>query len=108
MKEALETPKRFDHIFGVPEYMSPEQSEGKLIDQRSNTYSLGALIYLMLTGHPPHTGETPQAVVEAVQRGELTPPSIKRGGGLTPEVDRIVLARRTMATAPIEAGWGEA
>jgi hypothetical protein len=80
-----------DHLFGVPEYMSPEQSEGKLIDQRSNTYSLGALIYLMLTGHPPHTGETPQAVIEAVQRGELTPPSIKRGGGLTPEVDRIVL-----------------
>src|SRR5450432_3897890 len=80
-----------DHLFGVPEYMSPEQSEGKLIDQRSNTYSLGALIYLMLTGHPPHTGETPQGVVEAVQRGELTPPSIKRGGGLTPEVDRIVL-----------------
>jgi serine/threonine-protein kinase len=81
----------FDNLFGVPQFMSPEQSEGKLIDQRSNTYSLGSLFYLMLTGHPPHTGETPRAVVAAIQKGELVPPSIKRGEGLTAEVDRIVL-----------------
>jgi hypothetical protein len=80
-----------NNVFGVPEYMSPEQSEGKLIDQRSNTYSLGALIYLMLTGHPPHSGATPQATIESIQKGEITPPGIKRGAGLTPEVDRIVL-----------------
>jgi hypothetical protein len=78
-------------LFGVPEYMSPEQSEGKLIDQRSNTYSLGALLYLMLTGQPPHVGATAQATIEAIQKGEITPPSIKRGSGLTAEVDRIVL-----------------
>jgi hypothetical protein len=81
----------FENLFGVPEFMSPEQAEGKLIDQRSNTYSLGALLYLMLTGYSPHTGDTPQAVVEAVRKGDITPPSIRRGGGLTAEVDRIVL-----------------
>ena len=83
-----------ENVFGVAEYMSPEQSEGKLIDQRSNTYSLGALLYLMLTGHPPHTGESPREIIDAIQKGEITPPSIKlgsAGGGLTTEVDRILL-----------------
>ena len=42
-----------DTVFGVPEYLSPEQAEGKLVDQRSNTYSLGAIMTLMLTGQPP-------------------------------------------------------
>ncbi|HEY8927482.1 MAG TPA: serine/threonine-protein kinase, partial [Polyangia bacterium] len=81
-----------DTVCGVPEFMSPEQADGKLIDQRSNTYSLGALIYFMLTGQPPFVGASPQATVEAIHKGELIPPSIKRsGGGLTAEVDRVVL-----------------
>ena len=58
-----------ENLFGVAEYMSPEQAEGKLIDQRSNTYSLGALLYLMLTGQPPHSGATPQATIEATLKG---------------------------------------
>ena len=37
-------------VFGVPEYLSPEQAEGKLVDQRSNTYSLGGIMVLLLTG----------------------------------------------------------
>jgi serine/threonine-protein kinase len=78
-------------LFGVPEFMSPEQAEGKLIDQRSNTYSLGALVYLMLTGQPPYVGATPQATIEALLKAEITPPSIRRGGGLTTEVDRVLL-----------------
>ena len=40
-------------VFGVPEYLSPEQAEGKLVDQRSNTYSLGGILMLLLTGQPP-------------------------------------------------------
>jgi eukaryotic-like serine/threonine-protein kinase len=81
-----------DNVFGIPEFMSPEQAEGKLIDQRSNTYSVGALLYFMLTGQPPHVGATPQATIEAILKGDLTPPSIKRlGAGLTTEVDRVVL-----------------
>ena len=79
-------------VCGVPEFMSPEQADGKLIDQRSNTYSLGALIYFMLTGQPPFVGASPQATIEAIHKGELVPPSIKRSGGaLTAEVDRVVL-----------------
>src|SRR5580692_9615932 len=45
-------------VFGVPEYLSPEQAEGKLVDQRSNTYSLGGLLLFMLTGQPPVEGAT--------------------------------------------------
>ena len=78
-------------VFGVPEFMSPEQAEGKLIDQRSNTYSVAAVFYFMLTGQGPVSGDTPEATIQAVLKGEIVPPSIKRGSGLTAEVDRVVL-----------------
>jgi serine/threonine-protein kinase len=77
-------------VFGVPEYLSPEQAEGKLVDQRSNTYSLGGIMTLMLTGQAPFAGPDAATVVAAVQRGEVAPPS-RIGAGLTPEIDRVLL-----------------
>jgi serine/threonine-protein kinase len=79
-----------DSVFGVPEYLSPEQAEGKLVDQRSNTYSLGGIFFLLLTGKPPVAGADAQAVLQQVLHGELTPPS-RLAPGLTPEIDRVVL-----------------
>ncbi len=79
-----------DTIFGVPEYLSPEQAEGKLVDQRSNTYSLGAILHLMLTGQPPVSGGDAQTVIAQILQGTVTPPSQLRQG-LTPEIDRVVL-----------------
>lgn len=56
---------------GTPDYMSPEQAQGESnLDARSDQYSLGVMVYEMLTGHTPYTGDTPIAVV----MGHITKP----------------------------------
>lgn len=67
-------PSPAERVPGVPGFVSPEVIEGKPIDQRSTTYSLGAVAYFMLTGQAPYVGDA-DAVYAAHLAGELPPPS---------------------------------
>ena len=76
---------------GTPQYMSPEQATGdRVIDGRTDIYSLGALTYEMLTGEPPHIGNTSQAIIARLLTDK--PRSVRSSRGSVPEhVDAAVV-----------------
>lgn len=62
-------------VIGTPEYMSPEQAEGEETDSRSDIYSLGVILFEMLTGKIPFEGKTPLSI--AIKHKSETPPNPK-------------------------------
>ncbi len=86
-------------VMGTPTYMSPEQATGAELDARTDVYSLGCVLYEMLTGTPPFTGPTVQAVVAK----HLTEqPSLSgTSGAPIPPALRPALAR-ALAKSPAE------
>ena len=78
-----------DRVYGTPAFISPEQAEGKPVDQRSNIYSLGALLYYALVGAAPFEGDT-QSLLQQHLNTQPKPPSQRRQG-LGTDVDKLLL-----------------
>ena len=64
---------RSGFLAGTPDYMSPEQARGELIDARSDLFSLGSVLYTMLTGHPPFRAASPMAVLNRISQDTPRP-----------------------------------
>ncbi|HEX2283899.1 MAG TPA: Stk1 family PASTA domain-containing Ser/Thr kinase [Mycobacterium sp.] len=77
-------------VIGTAQYLSPEQARGEKVDARSDVYSLGCVLYEMLTGEPPFMGDSPLAVAYQHVREDPVPPS-QRHNDITPELDAVVL-----------------
>jgi predicted Ser/Thr protein kinase len=76
-------------VMGTLSYMSPEQARGKELDRRSDIFSLGTVLYEMVTSELPFKGETPLDTMHAIAYEEARPVTIVRRN-LTPELHRIV------------------
>ncbi|MDQ6726494.1 MAG: protein kinase [Actinomycetota bacterium] len=84
-------------IVGTAQYLSPEQVEGRAVDGRTDVYSLGVVLYEMLCGRPPFTGETEMAV--ALQHVTTDAPALRQvRPGVPPALEAVVL--RAMAKSP--------
>jgi WD40 repeat protein/serine/threonine protein kinase len=70
----------YGEVIGTPAYMSPEQAQGRMqdVDERSDVYALGAVLYEILAGDPPFRGETANEVLQRAAEGRPEPLDAKR------------------------------
>jgi serine/threonine protein kinase/Tol biopolymer transport system component len=76
-------------VMGTAAYMSPEQARGVAVDERTDIWGLGVVLYEMASGSPPFVGETPTDVVVAIVERDQAPIS-RHVEGTPPELERIV------------------
>ena len=99
VSDAQATMTQTAQVIGTAQYLSPEQARGERVDSRSDLYSTGCLLYELLTGRPPFTGDSPVAIAYQHVRENPIPPS-----RVDPEIpawaDSIVL--KAMAKDPAE------
>jgi serine/threonine-protein kinase len=87
-------------VLGTPEYMSPEQATGEpALDARSDVYSLGCVLYELLTGEPPHTGASPQSVIARLLTDPV--PAVRRlRPAVPPSVEQALM--KALAKTPAD------
>jgi len=85
-------------ILGTAAYMSPEQARGQAVDSRSDIFSLGSVLYEMLSGQRPFSGDTYADLISAILRQDPAPLPLERK--ILPALDRIV--RRCLEKSPAE------
>jgi eukaryotic-like serine/threonine-protein kinase len=84
-------------VLGTASYLSPEQAQGRPVDARSDLYSLGVVLYEMLTGEPPFTGDTAMAVAYRHVH-ETPPPPSSKNMDVPAALDAVVM--RALAKNP--------
>ncbi len=77
-------------VIGTAQYLSPEQARGESVDARSDVYAAGTVLYELITGQPPFTGDSPVAVAYQHVREDPVPPS-QHNPALPPALDAVVL-----------------
>ena len=77
-------------VIGTAQYLSPEQAQGKNVDARSDLYSTGCLLFELLTGRPPFTGDSPVSIAYQHVREQPPAPS-SLNHEVPPELDAVVL-----------------
>ena len=95
---ASSTQSRTTRAVGTPFYMAPEQWTGSPADAKADIYSLGVLLYELLTGSPPFQGDSVEAIY--VQHRETPVPRIPRNLGVSKDLEDIV--RRAMEKRPVD------
>ena len=87
-------------LVGTPGYMSPEQASGEVhaIDVRSDVYSLGAILFEIVTGEHLHEGSSVTAILASTMRGPRNPRPSSRKPDVAPEID--AMCEKALATNP--------
>lgn len=103
-----------DAIMGTPAYISPEQAQAGPVDQRSDIYSLGIILYEMVTGRVPYVADTPLAVILKHVSDPLPLPSVVKTD-ISPAIEQVILKAlaknpndRFATTAEFVAAWKRA
>jgi serine/threonine protein kinase/tetratricopeptide (TPR) repeat protein len=77
-------------VMGTVAYMSPEQARGTRVDQRTDIFSFGVLLYEMFSGRLPFEGQTQTDVISAIISNKRQPPLARYTAEISPEIERIV------------------